>query len=78
MLQRLFRLKEHNTDVKTEVVAGVTTFMTLSYNNSKFEIEFLISNFESLIFVNGNLAEHEKHVGGHCLPILPGWSEAAG
>jgi AGZA family xanthine/uracil permease-like MFS transporter len=31
MLQKLFKLKEHNTDVKTEVVAGVTTFMTLSY-----------------------------------------------
>jgi len=31
MLQRLFRLKENNTDVKTEIVAGITTFMTLSY-----------------------------------------------
>jgi AGZA family xanthine/uracil permease-like MFS transporter len=31
MLQRLFKLKEHNTDVRTEVVAGITTFMTLSY-----------------------------------------------
>lgn len=31
MLQRLFKLKENNTDVKTEVIAGATTFMTLSY-----------------------------------------------
>ncbi len=31
MLERLFRLKRNNTDVKTEVVAGITTFMTLSY-----------------------------------------------
>ena len=31
MLQRLFRLKENNTDVKTEIVAGITTFVTLSY-----------------------------------------------
>jgi AGZA family xanthine/uracil permease-like MFS transporter len=31
MLQRLFRLKQNHTDVKTEIVAGVTTFMTLSY-----------------------------------------------
>jgi adenine/guanine/hypoxanthine permease len=31
MLQRLFKLKEHNTDLKTEIVAGITTFMTLSY-----------------------------------------------
>jgi AGZA family xanthine/uracil permease-like MFS transporter len=31
MLQRIFRLKENHTDVKTEILAGVTTFMTLSY-----------------------------------------------
>jgi AGZA family xanthine/uracil permease-like MFS transporter len=31
MLQKLFKLKENQTDVKTEVMAGVTTFMTLSY-----------------------------------------------
>ncbi len=30
MLNR-FRLKEHNTDVRTEIVAGVTTFMTMAY-----------------------------------------------
>ena len=26
MLEKLFKLKENNTSVKTEVVAGVTTF----------------------------------------------------
>jgi AGZA family xanthine/uracil permease-like MFS transporter len=31
MLQRLFQLKAHGSDVRTEVMAGVTTFMTLSY-----------------------------------------------
>jgi len=31
MLERLFKLKENHTTVKTEVVAGITTFMTLSY-----------------------------------------------
>lgn len=31
MLQRLFKLEENNTNAKTEVVAGITTFMTLSY-----------------------------------------------
>lgn len=30
-LERTFRLGEHGTDVKTEVVAGVTTFMTMAY-----------------------------------------------
>ncbi len=31
MLERLFKLSERNTDIKTEVVAGVTTFMTMAY-----------------------------------------------
>ncbi|MCP4395746.1 MAG: NCS2 family permease [bacterium] len=31
MLEKLFKLSEHKTDVKTEVVAGVTTFMTMAY-----------------------------------------------
>jgi len=31
MLERLFKLKEHNTRLSTEMIAGVTTFMTMSY-----------------------------------------------
>lgn len=31
MLQKLFKLKENKTDVKTELVAGLTTFMTMAY-----------------------------------------------
>ena len=31
MLEKMFHLKENNTDVKTEVVAGLTTFMTMAY-----------------------------------------------
>ena len=31
MLEKIFKLKEHNTNVKTEVVAGITTFMTMAY-----------------------------------------------
>ena len=30
-LDKLFHLKENNTDVKTEILAGVTTFMTMAY-----------------------------------------------
>ncbi len=30
-LEKLFKLKEHGTDVKTEIIAGVTTFMTMAY-----------------------------------------------
>ncbi|TCS18433.1 NCS2 family permease [Caulobacter sp. BK020] len=31
MLERLFGLKAHGTDVRTELLAGVTTFMTMAY-----------------------------------------------
>lgn len=30
-LDKLFHLKENKTDVKTEVIAGITTFMTMAY-----------------------------------------------
>lgn len=30
-LEKVFHLSEHHTDVKTEVIAGVTTFMTMAY-----------------------------------------------
>lgn len=38
-LENLFKLEENNTDVKTEVIAGITTFMTMAY----------------IIFVNPNI-----------------------
>ena len=31
MLEKIFKLKEHNTNIKTEVVAGITIFMTMAY-----------------------------------------------
>lgn len=31
MLEKWFKLKENNTNVKTEIVAGITTFMTMAY-----------------------------------------------
>lgn len=30
-LEKFFKLKENNTDVKTEILAGITTFMTMAY-----------------------------------------------
>lgn len=30
-LERTFKLTEHNTNVKTEIVAGITTFLTMAY-----------------------------------------------
>lgn len=31
LLEKLFKLSENKTDVKTEVIAGITTFMTMAY-----------------------------------------------
>lgn len=31
MLERFFKLKANNTTVKVEVLAGITTFMTMAY-----------------------------------------------
>ena len=30
-MEKLFKLKENGTDVRTEVLAGITTFMTMAY-----------------------------------------------
>ena len=30
-MEKFFRLKEHGTDVRTEFVAGLTTFMAMAY-----------------------------------------------
>ena len=31
MLENYFNYKKHNTDFKTEVIAGTTTFLTMAY-----------------------------------------------
>ncbi|WP_066637186.1 NCS2 family permease [Desulfolucanica intricata] len=31
MLEKIFKLKQYNTNVRTEVIAGLTTFMTMAY-----------------------------------------------
>ena len=30
-MENFFKLKENGTDVKTEIIAGITTFMTMAY-----------------------------------------------
>ena len=36
MLENIFHLKENHTDVKTEIMAGITTFMTMAYIPTSF------------------------------------------
>src|SRR5690554_3290075 len=31
VLERMFRLKENGTNVRTEIIAGITTFITMAY-----------------------------------------------
>ncbi|MDA4631029.1 NCS2 family permease, partial [Escherichia coli] len=31
MLEKLFKLREHNTSARIEMLAGLTTFLTMSY-----------------------------------------------
>ena len=31
VLERFFKLSEHKTNARTEVIAGITTFMTMAY-----------------------------------------------
>jgi AGZA family xanthine/uracil permease-like MFS transporter len=31
MLEKIFKLEENNTSIKTELVAGFTTFVTMAY-----------------------------------------------
>ena len=42
MLEKIFHLKENHTDVKTELMAGVTTFMTMAYILSLIHIYMCI------------------------------------
>ena len=30
-MEKIFKLKENGTNVKTEIIAGLTTFMTMAY-----------------------------------------------
>lgn len=30
-MEKFFKLKEHGTNVRTEVIAGLTTFLTMAY-----------------------------------------------
>ena len=46
MLDNFFQLREHNTSVRTEILAGVTTFLTMSY----------------IIFVNPNILHDAAHM----------------
>ena len=55
MLEKLFKLKENNTTIKTEVLAGITTFMTMAY----------------ILAVNPGILAAAELCVWRCLPIIP-------
>ncbi len=53
MLEKLFKLRENGTDVRTEVMAGITTFMTMAYilcNSCKPEVSRKCRNWTLMTF----------------------------
>lgn len=58
IIEKIFKLKENNTDIKTELLAGLTTFFTMSYLFilSPKILEFAGLNFASTITVTALIA----------------------
>lgn len=66
MLEKLFALKERNTTVKGEIIAGVTTFITMAY------ILFLAPNILSLAGMDKNAVLIATALGGGLVTIAMG------
>lgn len=58
LIEKLFKLKENNTTIKTEILAGVTTFFTMSYLLilSPKILEYAGLNFSATITVTALIA----------------------
>ena len=66
MLERLFALKERNTSVRTEVLAGLTTFITMAY------ILLLAPNLLSLAGMDKDAVLIATALGGGLVTIAMG------
>ena len=66
MLERLFKLSENKTSVKTEVIAGITTFMTMAY------ILFLNPNILSVTGMDRNAVFFATAIGAGFVTIAMG------
>ena len=58
IIEKIFKLKENNTNIKTELLAGLTTFFTMSYLFilSPKILEYAGLNFASTITVTALIA----------------------
>lgn len=66
MLERLFALKERNTTVQTEIIAGLTTFITMAY------ILFLAPNLLSLTGMDRDAVLISTALGSAAVTIAMG------
>ena len=71
MLEKWFKLKENNTNVKTEVVAGVTTFMTMAYILAVNPSILSASGMDSNAILMATALRSLAHWRWHFLPIIP-------
>lgn len=67
MLEKIFKLKEQNTNVRTEIVAGITTFVTMAY------ILFLNPNILSGTGMNHNAVFFATAVAAGVVSIAMGF-----
>ena len=61
-MERIFHLKENGTSVKTEILAGLTTFMTMAYIialNPNLLTNFAVGTPQQL------LRRHRRQCGRH-------------
>ena len=62
MLEKVFKLSENKTDAKTEILAGITTFMTMAYilavNPSILSATGMIQELYLLPLLWQHLSEH--------------------
>lgn len=66
MLERLFSLSQRNTNVRTEVLAGITTFMTMAY------ILFVNPSILSAAGMDKNAVLLATAIGAGCVTIAMG------
>jgi len=66
MFEKLFKLSENKTSVKTEVIAGITTFMTMAY------ILFLNPNILSVTGMDRNAVFFATAVSAGLVTIAMG------
>ena len=68
MLDKLFQLSERGTTVKTEILAGITTFITMAY------ILFLAPNILSLAGMDKDAVLIATALGAGLVTISMGYS----